>query len=271
MKSLIRIAFTVLALGYGALAFAQAFVMEIRGTATLQTGAAAPVPLVAGEKLPPGAVLQTGPGSSVVLGFPDKQICVIGEMSAFRIVDYRYEPGQPDKGLVSLNLINGSLRIAVGDIGAANPGAIRVQIGVATMGLLPSGDARADASVVVLGGPVSVVVQEGRAIILMPAGQPQEIAAGQGMYLGADGAVRRGNASQMADVVGQSAEGKEILKLLASLQDATQTIKQTVIVLAALIGDEATADILSAPTTTTTTAGAAGLGGGGGGNVASPN
>jgi len=270
MKSLIRIAFTILALGYGALAFAQAFVMEIRGTATVQTGTAAAVPLVAGEKLSPGAVLQTGPSSSVVLGFPDKQICVIGEMSAFRVIDYRYEPGQAEKGQVSLNLINGSLRIAVGDIGAANPGAIRVQIGVATMGLLPSGDARADASVVVLGGPVSVVVQEGRAVILTPAGQPQEIAAGQGMYLGADGAVRRGDASQMADVIGQSSEGKEILKLLAALQDSTQTIKQTVIVLAALIGSEPTADILSAPaTTTTTTAGTAGTGGGG--NIASPN
>jgi hypothetical protein len=267
MKRLTRFLLVSLALGYGSFAFAQAMVTEVRGGAFFQVGAAPERPLVAGQKIPPGALLRTAPDSMVVLGFPDRQVCVIGETSTFRIVDYRFEPGQAEKGQVSLNLINGSLRIVLGEIGILNPSAIRVQIGVATLGMLPSGDNnRTDASVVVLGGPVSVTVQEGRAVVLPPAGKPQQLDLGQGMYLGSDGSVRQGNAGQFASLFGQGAEGKEILKQLTSLQGMTDAILQTVITMASLLP---TADVLSAPALgATATAGTAGTGGG---NVASPN
>ena len=270
MKALIRILFAALALGYGVLAFGQAFVVEIRGSATLQTGTGPAEPLVVGQKIPPGARLHTLRDSMVVLGFPDRQVCVIGENSTFLIVDYRYEPGQADKGEVHLNLINGSLRIAVGEIGSVNPGAIRVQIGVGTMGVLPSTD-RADASVVVMGGPMSVTVQEGRAVILLSSGR-QEVAAGQGLFFTADGTVRRGDASRMADVLGQSADGKEMLKQFASLDGMTLVMQQTVITLATVFGDDRT-DLIPPPPALNsgTTAGTAGTGSGGGGNIASPN
>lgn len=268
MKRLTRLLFACFALGYFALASAQALVAEIRGTAFIRQGTAPEEAVVVGRKIPPGALLRTSSDSMVVLGFPDRQICVIGETSTFRIVDYRFEAGQPEKGQVSLNLINGSLRIALGEIGALNPGAIHVQIGVATLGVLPSGDSnRTDASVVVLGGPVSVTVQEGRAVVLSPSGLTQQLDAGQGLYLGPDGSVRRGNVSQLASLLGQGAEGKEMLKQMASLQGTTELMQQTVITLASLLPTE---DVLSAPALgTTTTAGTAGSGGGG--NIASPN
>ena len=270
MKALIRILFAALALGYGVLAFGQAFVIEIRGSATLQSGTGPAEPLVVGQKIPPGARLHTLRDSMVVLGFPDRQVCVIGENSTFLIVDYRYEPGQADKGEVHLNLINGSLRIAVGEIGSVNPGAIRVQIGVGTMGVLPSTD-RADASVVVMGGPMSVTVQEGRAVILLSSGR-QEVAAGQGLFFTADGTVRRGDASRMADVLGQSADGKEMLKQFASLDGMTLVMQQTVITLATVFGGDRTDMIPPPPALNSgTTAGTAGTGSGGGGNIASPN
>ena len=272
MKRLIRMLLVCFSLGFGTLACAQALVTEIRGTAFIRLGTAPEQALVVGQKIPPGALLRTSSDSMVVLGFPDRQICVIGETSTFRIVDYRFEAGQPEKGQVSLNLINGSLRIALGEIGALNPGAIRVQIGVATLGVLPSGDSnRTDASVVVLGGPVSVTVQEGRAVVLSPSGLSQQLDAGQGLYLGSDGSVRRGDIGQLAALLGQGADGKEILKLLTSLQGTTGLIQQTVITLASLLPSD---DVLAAPALgTTTTAGTAGTGGGGnaGGNIASPN
>jgi hypothetical protein len=270
MNRLIRLLFFCFALGYGALASAQATVMEIRGTAYMQVGSNPEEPLLTGQPVPAGAVVRTSPDSMVVLGFPDRQVCVIGEVSTFRIVEYRYDKTQPDQGRVSLNLINGSLRIAVGEIGTVNPGAIRVQIGVATLGVLPSNDnKRMDASVVVLGGPVSVTVQEGSAMVLSPSGQPQQLAAGQGMFLGSDGSVRRGSAGQMASLLGQSADGKEMLRQLASLQGAGDLIQQTVITLASLLPTD---EVLSAPAfSTSATAGTAGTGSGGGGNIASPN
>ena len=270
MKRLIRLMFVCLALGYGALACAQAVVMEVRGAAFIQMWNNPEEPLLPGQKVPTGALVRTALNSMLVLGFPDRQVCVLGEISTFRIVDYRYENGQADKGQVSLNLINGSLRIAVGEIGTVNPGAIRVQIGIATLGVLPSSDnKRTDASVVVLGGPVSVTVQEGRAVVLSPSGQPQQLDAGQGLFLGTDGSVRRGNAGQLAALLGQSADGKEILKQMASLQGTTDTIQQTVITLASLLPTD---EVLAAPALgTQTTAGTAGTGSGGGGNIASPN
>ena len=271
MKALIRILVAALALAYGAMALAQAFVVEIRGSATLQSGTGPAEPLVVGQKIPPGALLHTLRDSMVVLGFPDKQVCVIGQISTFRIVDYRYEPGQADKGEVHLNLIDGSLRIAVGEIGTVNPGAIRVQIGVATMGVLPSAE-RADASVVVLGGPVSVIVQEGRAVILLPSSGRQEVAAGEGLFFTADGTVRRGDASRMAELLGQSADGKEMLKQFASLDGMTLVMQQTVITLATVFGGDRTDMIPPPPALNSgTTAGTAGTGSGGGGNIASPN
>jgi hypothetical protein len=272
MKRLTRFLFICLVLGYGTVAFAQAIVTDIRGTAFLRVGNAPEVPLLVGQKVPSGALLRTSVDSMVVLGFPDRQVCVIGEISTFRIVDYRFEAGQASKGQVSLNLISGSLRMALGEIGALNPGAIRVQIGVATMGILPSGDSnRTDASVVVLGGPVSVTVQEGRAVVISPAGLSQQLDAGQGMYLAPDGSVRRGNVSQIASLLGQGPDGKEILKQLASLQvqSTTDLMQQTVITLASLLPTD---DVLTAPAVSTTaTAGTAGAGGGGAGSIASPN
>lgn len=268
MKCLTRFLLVCLALGYGGIAFAQAVATEIRGAAFYQLGTAPEQPLVAGQKVPPGALLRTASDSMVVLGFPDRQVCVIGESSTFRIVDYRFDSTQPEKGQVSLNLINGSLRIVLGEIGTLNPGAIKVQIGVATLAMLPSGESnRTDASAVVLGGPVALTVLDGRAVLVPSTGKPQQLDAGQGLYLGSDGSVRQGNAAQFSSLFGQVADGKEILKQLASLQGMTDTVQQTVIAMASLLP---TADIVAAPVLgTTVTAGTAGTGGGG--NIASPN
>ena len=272
MRALIRFLLAVALTAAAAAAHAQAVVTEVRGSATMQIGTANATTIVAGQKVPPGALLQTGAGSMVVLGFPDRQIVVLGEFAVFRIVDYRFDPAQPGAGQVHLNLVSGSLRLAVGDIGAANPGAIRVQIGVATMGVLPSESRRTDASAVVVNGPLSVVVQEGRAVVIMPNGQSQGIDSGQGAVVGVDGNMRQGTVAQMAELAGNSPTGREMVRQLAALQGATPAMQQTVIVLATVFGPGAEEEPLAAPATnTSTTSGAAGLGGGGGGNIASPN
>ncbi len=103
--------------------------------------------------------------------------------------------------------------------------------------------------------------------MISPAGVSQQVDAGQGLYMGTDGSLRRGNVSQLSSLLGQGPDGKEILKELISLQATTELMQQTVITLASLLPTE---DVLAAPAVgTTTTAGTAGSGGGG--NVASPN
>jgi len=247
---------------------AQILIARFDGTATLRMGDAPAAPVAKDRKeIPVGAQLRVGPGSTMVIGFPDGQVCVIGENSVFRVNAYRFEQGQADKGFVDLNLVSGSLRIAFGEIGTVNPAAVRVQMGAATLGVANNALAPTDASVVVLAGPMSVVVEAGRAVISLPAGQTQAVGAGQGMVLAQDGTVRLGNAAQLASLLGPGADAQEILKQMASLEGMTETIQQTIITLASLLP---TADVLSAPALgTTATAGTAGAGGGG--KFASPN
>ena len=272
MNVLLRTGLMVVAVAYGALAQAQVLIMQMTGTATLQVGNSPAAGVAPDRKeIPVGARLRTGPGATMVLGFPDGQVCVVGENSSFQVNAYRFEKGRADQGFVDLTLASGSLRIAFGEIGTANPSAIRVQMGAANLGL---GNAEAaaptDASVVVLGGPALVVVQSGYAVVSLPSGQGQEVRTGEGMFLAQDGTVRRGDASNMAALVGQGPAGDAMLRQLSALQGATGTIQQTVITLATVFGDDPRA--LSLPATgATTTAGTAGLGGGGGGNIASPN
>ena len=274
MNALLRTGLIVVAVAYCALAQAQALIMQMTGTAMLRAGASPAVAVTPDRKeIPVGALLQTGPGSTMVLGFPDGQVCVLGENTTFRVNAYRFEKGRADQGFVDMNLVGGSLRIAFGEIGTANPSAVRVQMGVANMGLgIAEAAAPTDASVVVLGGPTSVVVQSGRTVVSLPAGQTQEVRAGEGMFFTQDGTVRRGSASNMADLVGDGPSGREMLLQLSALRGATETIQKTVITLATVFGGQAPGEALIAPATgATTTAGTAGLGGGGGGNIASPN
>ena len=270
MKALIRIVFSFLALCQAALVDAQVLVMRMNGAATVKVGTADAKPL-AGEKgvLPLGAVLQTGPDAMVVLGFPDGMVAVIPGNSTFRLTNYVFDKTQPDKSAVDMNLIDGGMRVALGEIGFLNPSAIRIQVGAATMGILSSTFAQTDASLVVVGGPVAVTVQDGRAEVRLPSGQSQEVSTGQGLYVGPDGILRHGIASRMADLVGQSAEGRVILRELAALQGTTQAMQQTVISLATL--NQPSEQRVAPAFNAATTSGTAGLGGGGGGNIASPN
>lgn len=227
-----------------------AVITEFRGTVVIQVGTEPARQFKPGQPLPPGTLVRTGMGSSAVLVFPDGQICVLGEDGAFRVIEYRYDPKDAARSSVSINLIDGSMRLVMGEIGRLNPSAVRIQIGVATLAPLPSQDARGtDASVVVQGGPAAVTVQEGRVAVMLPAGPQQQIGAGQGLYIGQDGTVRRGDTAQILQFLGQVSQGAEMQKQLAELQRFGPKITQTVITLATVtstIKDPASAETATA-------------------------
>ena len=88
-------------------------------------------PARGGNALQAGSTIMTGPGAQLVLAHPDGQVTIIGENSVFRIVAYSYNAKDAANASVSFNLVEGSVRFIMGDIGRENPGAVRLQAGVA--------------------------------------------------------------------------------------------------------------------------------------------
>lgn len=241
MTSSIRFVLFLLGLALGLSALAQksttvaiagAVITERHGSVRIQVGAEPPQPFQPGKPLLPGTTVHTGPDSSAVLVYPDGTICILGGQSMFRIIGYRYEPQDLSNSEMWLNLISGSLRCVMGEIAQSNPAAVRVQVGVVTVGVDASRAPHTDASAVAQGGSVAVTVQEGRVVVFLPSGQPQQLSAGQGMYLGEDGALHRGTTAQLLQLLGQLAQGLAMQTQLADLQGYGQKIVQTIITLA---------------------------------------
>ena len=233
-----RFLFLILGLAAAAGAFAQrgapragAVVKEMQGVLTVQVGTSPPQAYKPGTAIPVGAIVHTGAKSSVMLVFPDGQICALGENSTFRMASYSYDPRDPSKNQIVLSLISGSLRLVMGEIARSNPGAVRVQAGVMTMGVDASSAPRTDASAVVLGTSMAMTVERGSVVAFLPSGQTQAVATGQGLMLSADGAVVRGTAAQIVQQLGTLPQGLQMQQQFAALQAMSESIAQMVITL----------------------------------------
>jgi len=210
---------------------AGAVVKDMQGVLTVQVGTSPPQAYKPGTAIPVGAIVRTGAKSSVMLVFPDGQICALGENSTFRMASYSYDPRDPSKNQIVLSLISGSLRLVMGEIARSNPGAVRVQAGVMTMGVDASSAPRTDASAVVLGTSMAMTVERGSVVAFLPSGQTQAVATGQGLMLSADGAVVRGTAAQIVRQLGTLPQGLQMQQQFAALQVMSETIAQMVITL----------------------------------------
>ena len=230
--------FLILGLAAGASAFAQgsapragAVVKDMQGTLTVQTGTNPPRSSKPGVAIPVGAIVRTGAKSGAMLVFPDGQICALGGNSTFRISSYAYDPRDSLKNGMSLNLVSGSLRCVMGEIAQSNPAAVRVQVGVVTVGVDASSARRTDASVVVEGGSVALTVEQGSVVAFLPSSQQQSVAAGEGLIFGQDGAVFRGTTDQILQRIGTLPLGEQMRQEFAALQAMGQSIALTVIML----------------------------------------
>ena len=274
-----RWALLLLGLVFGALALAQTVVMtgaavvtEVNGTVQVRIGNNPPVPLVAGNRLAAGAVVSTGSDSTSVLTFADGQVIVLGERTQFRIVNYDYDPKEMARSGVFLNLIEGSARLVMGTIGQFDPTLIRIQVGTGTLFGAPNPEGgRTDASVVVQGAATIVTVEQGRVTLTLPTGQGITLAAGQGAFVQANGAVQQGNLDQITTQVGQSPDGRQVLEQLDLMQAYIfpQSNQQTIITLATpatpTLPDDPTSAIGEEPQLASNTITTASTGAGGGG------
>jgi hypothetical protein len=243
IKNDARWAVLLLGLIFGALAPAQNVVLtgaavatEVNGSVQVQIGNDAPRVLQAGQRVPAGALVLTGADANAVLAFADGQIIVLGERTTFRIVNYQFNQKDMAQSGVFLNLIEGSARLVMGAIGQFDPGLIRIQVGTGTLigAMNPEGGNAADAGVVVQGATTMVTVTQGRVVLTLPNGQGILLASGQGVYVQPNGTVQQGSAADVSALVGQTADGKQIVEQLDAMQSFAfpQRNQQTVITLA---------------------------------------
>jgi hypothetical protein len=245
-----RWAALLLGLVFGALTLAQtavppaqtavlssaAVVTEVNGTVQVRIGNDPPRRLRSGQKLPAGAIVTTGNDANTVLAFADGQVIVLGERTVFRVVNYDYDPTEMARSGVFLNLIEGSARLVMGAIGQFDPRLIRIQVGTGTLvgAVNPDGGNAADAGVVVQGASTMVTVTQGRVVLTLPTGQGVVVASGQGVFVQPNGAVQQGNADQIFTLVSQTANGKQIVEQMDTMQSFAfpERNQQTVITLA---------------------------------------
>ena len=242
--------FLILGLTAAASVFAQgnatraaAVVKDMQGALTVQSGTGVPQASKPGAVLPVGSILRTGANSATTLVFSDGQICALGEKSSLRIANYVYIPKASSGNEMSLNLIGGSLRCVMGAIAELNPAAVRLQVGVATIGVSPSSASRTDTSAVVEAGTMAVTVERGSVVVSLPSGPPQSVAAGQGLFFAQDGTVVSGTTAEILQQLGALPQGLQMQQQFAALEGASQGIAVTV----AMLSNTATAQELLAP------------------------
>lgn len=227
----------VLALASGPLALAQTtgnggtvtlgVIMQTRGNVALKSLRGPSLVLKKGQVLRSGALVQSGPDSNTVFAFPDGQVGALGPKGVFRLNDYVYDPRNLGKSEFSFSLIEGGLRVVMGEIGQGNPSALKLQIGTATVSLQSSQESKpADASLVTLEGAVAISVEDGRLDVKLPSGQTQQVNAGQTLFISQTGELSLGTKDKMLDVIGNSALGREIVAQLLAAQSYGPAIQQ---------------------------------------------
>lgn len=130
--SLVRFAGTLIAMAFAPIAFAQVgHVMRVQGTAVVERVGQPSRILGPGEKLEQKDVINVAQNSHAVLEFRDKTRITLRPKTVFRLDSYSDIAPQ---GMV-LGLVKGGLRATTGDIGKANPSAVRFQTDTVILGI----------------------------------------------------------------------------------------------------------------------------------------
>jgi len=235
MRFLSAFAF-VLSLAAGPAALAQApgngavtmgVIMQTQGNVALKSAQGQSVVLKKGQAIRAGALVQSGSDSHTVVAFPDGQVGALGPNGVLRLNAYSYDPQNLGKSDVSMNLVEGGLRVVMGEIGQGNPSALKLQVGTASVSLQSSQDKEpADASLVTQEGAVAISVESGRLNVRLPNGQTQSVNAGQTLFISQSGVPTVGATSKMLDVIAQTPLGQQILSQLSQSQSYGAEIKQ---------------------------------------------
>ena len=212
-----------------------AVITETRGTVAGQAGKGNKIVLKKGQPVQPGTVIDSSPNSDTVLAFPDGQIGVLGSKGTIRLNNYAYDLKDPAKNDINLNLVNGNLRVVMGEIGQNNPAALQLQVGTASVAMQSSDKANpADASLVSLEGAIAVNVRSGRLEVRLPNGTLLQVLAGQTLMLSQDGKPQIDTTAKMMQTLGDSPLGQQVAAQLTESQSFGPAIAQAQAAMAAV-------------------------------------
>jgi hypothetical protein len=110
-------------------------VQDAAGDVRIVTRTATPRFARSGDAVEPGTSILTGERSRVVLRFSDGQLVALSSNSTFRLDDYRFERGAPEKGAFVGSFLRGAARFVTGLIGDRNRLGWRVDTPTATAGI----------------------------------------------------------------------------------------------------------------------------------------
>lgn len=136
MKSIFSVMTAVVFVLYSSLAAAASVrVVSLKGSLTGRAQDAAEGPLVLGDVVGSGWMVNTGPDSYAVLRFDDGQLVALQSSTTFRIDSYKYEQASPGTGQVLLSLLKGGLRAISGLVVNTNRSAFALRTSTATIGI----------------------------------------------------------------------------------------------------------------------------------------
>ena len=122
--------------------------------------------LAAGDGLSFGETVSTGEGARLELRFADGTGLTLGESAEIALDSFVYEPGG---GSFDLDVLAGAFALVTGDIGKADPEAVRVTTPVSTIGIRGTsfwgGPLDGDYGVLLLDGAVVVATAGGEVVL----------------------------------------------------------------------------------------------------------
>lgn len=109
---------------------------SVSGNVYARRGTGEEVLLKPGDVFTPGTTFRSGPDGNVVLLFADGQNVTLSKDSTLRVDEYRFDARDPKSGRSSINLVAGVMSFVSGAIHTANPQALTVRMGEASVGIM---------------------------------------------------------------------------------------------------------------------------------------
>jgi hypothetical protein len=181
-----------------------------------------------GRPVKPGMLIESEEDSETVLAFPDGQVGVLGQKGSFRINGYAYDPKDLAGSDINLSLIEGVLRVVMGEIAQTNPSALRLQVGTASVSMQAANQGSTDASMVSANEQVAITVNSGTLQVRLPTGSVLTVLTGQTLILDQNGTPEVGPTADMLQTLSGTRAGQQIQAMLQEAQSFGPVISQTV-------------------------------------------
>jgi len=123
----------------GADAKAVGYVQEISNGVSVRTASGATAAASAGMTFDAGTTFDTGIKGRAALKFADGQLVILGPSSVLAVSQYEFDPSNVTSGSVSVNLVDGAMRVITGVIHAENPTGVSVSAGASIIDILNTG------------------------------------------------------------------------------------------------------------------------------------